>query len=573
MRTEALTAPPGQRWCLSCRTPIENPSQVFCANCGTHLPDAPPLDGRYEIGDSLGEGGFGHTYLAQDTRTRKPVAIKRVPRRNLMGDRAMLTPQHFDRELKLLSELNTPGHPNIPEVLDTFSDDQADYLVMKYITGQTLKKKLEVNGPLPWETVGPILEQVLSALAYMKAQPEPVVHGDVKPNNLIEDETGRLFLVDFGMARRKSAGGNWATESDSVAGTPGFASWDLWRGGPSPASDTYALGMTAYVLMAGLESYDTLIDREHVSDQRFTPHPGLTMEILQRIDVSDVVRDMLCAATASEPRERPTADDWLNNLIGQRGRKNTGLVSASSFAQRPLYFPNGSAAQNELEFVALADKQLKIATEFLYQDDTLARWLEMQCFRADLAQVVREIREEYPDRHEAFEYTLQALDPNRHPPQLTFEPSLELNPSFFSRGGNGHYTLTNQGPGYARLTLASPIKGLKVEPKEVLLGPDESQVVSLSASANTLSKNKDLGGLTVTMQQLVEPYIQKWPITAKPAPWWFILREVILLLVIIALGLFIWSAVQNWLPCTLANGFAACPPPPLLPPALLAFFH
>lgn len=575
MRTEAFTAAPDQRWCLSCRRPVEGKDQVFCANCGTLLPNAPNLDGRYEIGDSLGEGGFGHTYLALDTRTRKPVAIKRVPRRNMMGDRANApVPAQFNRELSLLAELNTPGHPNIPEVLDTFSDNQADYLVMKYITGQTLKRKLETTGPLAWEQVYPILEQVLSALAYMKAQPEPVVHGDVKPNNLIEDETGRLFLVDFGMARRKSAGGNWATESDAVAGTPGFASWDLWRGGPSPASDMYALGMTAFVLLAGLDHYDDLVQREQGLNRRFTPHAGLSLEELETINLPEPVRDMLIAATATEPNERPTASGWLTTLRTLRNLKTPILPPPLTTAQRPLYFPNGTAAQNELEFVKMADKQLSLATEFLYQDDTLARWLENQCYRSDLAHAIREIRDLYPDRHEAFEFTLQALDPNRHPAELSLAPAPELKRDFLTRALHGNYTITNEGPGYARIAFSNNVvKGMKISPKEVLLGPGESQEVKVSAPASALSKSKSLGDFDATITQLVEPYVKHWPLTVTPMPWWFFIRDIVFIVAAIALALFVWSAVQYWLPCTLAKGLAACPPPPYPPPALLAFFR
>src|SRR5262245_32066941 len=92
MITEPLSAPPSLRWCLSCRHPVESPDRVFCAQCGSLLPDPPALDGRYQIDQSLGEGGFGHTYLAHDIRTRKPVAVKRVPRLSKPSDRAMLTP-------------------------------------------------------------------------------------------------------------------------------------------------------------------------------------------------------------------------------------------------------------------------------------------------------------------------------------------------------------------------------------------------------------------------------------------------------------------------------------------------
>lgn len=556
------------RTCPACEQTIQDNGQVFCLYCQHLLPNPPALENRYRIDHSLGKGSFGHTYLASDNRTRKPVAVKRVPRRTWQPDDTGPASRFFDRELSLLAELNTPGHPNIPEVLDTFTDGRADYLVMKYVTGQTLKQRLEENGPLAWAEVSRIVEQILSAIAYMHSLAEPVVHGDIKPNNIIEDETGRLFLVDFGTARRKSSQGDWATESDSVSGTPGFSSWDQWRGGPSPAGDIYGLGMMAYVLMVDKEAADDLLQRNSV--QRFTEHPGLTAEDLETLPISHQVRTLLLAATAAEPSERPTADDWLHDLIGLKIPK---AANGPTPAARPLYFPDGTGANTEVEFAALADQKRNIALEYLYTDDILTHWLEAQCFRLDLAKKVKEVRDQNTDRQEAFEFALQVLDPNRLPAQLTFEPQpLILKRNFLTRSAQATFKLKNESPIYAKITLDNSIKGLTIKPKAFALGPNATQTLTLSASARVVNKRTELDTLAVTIARLQGPHLEQWPLTVAPAPRWYVAREIIMAVLIGLLGLWIGSAVQYWLPCALQGGLTACPLPPFPPPALLALF-
>lgn len=568
MITDATHLQTTSRICPACQQTIEDSGQVFCIFCQQLLPDAPPLENRYNIENSLGKGNFGHTYLATANRTRKPVAIKRVLHRTWQPDDTGPASRFFERELSLLAELNTPGHPNIPEVLDTFTDGRANYLVMKYVTGKTLKQRLDEAGPLTWPEVSHILEQVLSAIAYMHSLAEPVVHGDIKPNNIIEDETGRLFLVDFGTARRKSSHGDWATESDSVSGTPGFASWDQWRGGPSPAGDIYALGMTAFVLMADKETVEAVLQQNSI--QRFTEHPGLEPEDLEKLSMSEAVRTQLLAAAAAEPGDRPSADDWLNELIGfNLPQTRTGPTPAA----RPLYFPSGEEANTEVEFVALADQKRNIAIEFLYKDDILAHWLEAQCFRLDLAQQVREIREQNNDRREAFEFVLQVLDPNRLPAKLTFDPQpLVLNQNFLTRSAKATFNIKNASPAYTKINLNNVIKGVLIKPNAFTLEPNGSQMITISAPARIVNKRLDLGVLNVLLARLKGPHLEQWPLSVAKAPWWYIAREIVMLAVVTLLGLWIWSAVQYWLPCALQAGITVCPLPPFPPPALLALF-
>jgi hypothetical protein len=353
-----------------------------------------------------------------------------------------------------------------------------------------------------------------------------------------------------------------------VSGTPGFASWDQWRAGPSPAGDIYAVGMMAYVLMVDKETADDLLQRNSV--QRFTEHPGLEAEDLDLLSINERVRTQLLTATAAEPSDRPSADDWLNELIGLNLPKSpTGPTPAA----RPLYFPSGEGANTEVEFVALADQKRNIAIEYLYKDDILAHWLEVQCFRLDLAQQVRDVREQNKDRQEAFEFALQVLDPNRSPARLTFEPHpLVLKRNFLTRSAQATFNLKNESPAYVKVSLDNVIKGVTIKPKTFALEPNSAQTITISAPARVIKKDNKLDVVALTLARLKGPQVEQWPLTVAKAPWWYLTREIVMAIIITLLGLWIWSAVQYWLPCALQGGLTACPLPPFPPPALLALF-
>ncbi len=545
------------RTCPICGHETAQNDKIFCGECQQLLPDSPPLDSRYQLGRSLGEGGFAHTYLANDIRTRKPVAIKRVELAPSSPDQTNTIRRFFERELKLLAGLNTPGHANIPEVLDTFADDRAEYLVMKYVTGETLKQKLYAQGPVKWGDLSLLVEQMLSALSYMHSRPEPVVHGDVKLDNIIEDDTGRLFLVDFGLARQQSSRGSWSTDSGAAAGTPGFASWDHWRGGPSPMSDVYAVGMTTYLMLAGLGIYPDLVRREQITGQRFTPHAGLTPADFEELELPDDVRELLLAATTTEPAGRPTAAQFLDRLIAIREAKNRPGNTAPVTVTRPLVFPGGDAAHTEAEFSMLADHHLDEALDFLLNDDALARWLEAQCFRADLAEAVRNIREKHDDEHEALELCLQTLDPGRLAPTLIVEPDpLTVARSFFTRTGRGEFTLVNKGPGYARVELRASNDKVKLTPDVLELELNDRQMVKIVAPPRTVRRSKNRVPLKLELQteRVNGLRTESYPIKISVQPRWYAVRETVMIAMMVVAGLWLLTVGAVWWPCVAAQG-------------------
>jgi len=166
--------------------------------------------GPYEILAPLGAGGMGEVYRARDTRLERTVAIKILPQ-HLSSD--PVRKQRFVREAKTISSLN---HPHICVLHDIGRQDEIDYLVMEYVEGETLAKRL-VKGPLALEQALKYGVQIADALD--KAHCSGVVHRDLKPGNIVLAKTGAK-LLDFGLAKPVSLSLTAATVTAATARPP-----------------------------------------------------------------------------------------------------------------------------------------------------------------------------------------------------------------------------------------------------------------------------------------------------------------------------------------------------------------
>ncbi len=160
-----------------------------CPRCGTPqrqlLACGTILRGRYRIEAVRGCGGFGAVYRATDLQTGSPVAIKENHQHRTFA--------RFEREAKLLMQLS---HPNLPKVLDVFTDVQSGraYMVMEFIEGETLQESVERKGNLTWQDAEPIFAQVVKALTYLHQQ--KIVHRDIKPSNIIVTKRMETVYVE-----------------------------------------------------------------------------------------------------------------------------------------------------------------------------------------------------------------------------------------------------------------------------------------------------------------------------------------------------------------------------------------
>jgi serine/threonine protein kinase len=165
--------------------------------------------GPYEIVAPLGAGGMGEVYRAKDTRLGRDVAIKVLPS-NVSSDEEKR--QRFEREARTISSLN---HPNICALYDVGNQDGVEYLVLEYVEGETLEKRLE-KGPLPTKTL--LRHAIEIAEAMENAHRRGVVHRDLKPANIMLTKSGAK-LLDFGLAKWSATGTSEAETLKTLTGT------------------------------------------------------------------------------------------------------------------------------------------------------------------------------------------------------------------------------------------------------------------------------------------------------------------------------------------------------------------
>ncbi|MDB4938149.1 MAG: hypothetical protein JWP87_5121 [Labilithrix sp.] len=213
-------------------------------------------NGRYVVRGVLGEGAQGTTYDALDERDGRSVAIKRF---DVRGAKSWKDVELAEREARVLATID---HPLVPRYFEHFEENDALYLVMEKIQGETLETIRTRNGPLPEAEVRRFLTCADRALSYLHGRSSAIVHRDVKPRNVVRREDGSYVFVDFGtvselMVRRGSS---------TVVGTIGYMAPEQLQGRAMPASDVYAVGATALAALTGADP-DTL------------PHQGLKIDV------------------------------------------------------------------------------------------------------------------------------------------------------------------------------------------------------------------------------------------------------------------------------------------------------
>jgi len=206
---------------------------------------------RYRILNTLGQGGIGITYAAQDLQNDRRVALKALSLHNLTDWKKL---ELFEREARILSQLK---HPNIPRYLDYFQIDEEDnfgfYIVQQLAPGQSLAELVE-KGWKPSETqVKSLAIQILNILVYLQDLTPAVIHRDLKPQNILlyrsQEGQIRVFLVDFGSVQDTYR--HTVTGGSTVVGTYGYMAPEQFRGKAVLATDLYGLATTLLFLLTG----------------------------------------------------------------------------------------------------------------------------------------------------------------------------------------------------------------------------------------------------------------------------------------------------------------------------------
>ena len=225
------------------------------------------LAGKYSLEAEIGRGGMGIVYLAQEVQLDRPVALKVLPQE--LSNKADLR-ERFLREARTAAKLS---HPNIIPIFAVDEVGEFVYFAMAYIAGETLGQRVRDRGPLPPSAGARMLKEIGWALAYAHSQ--GVIHRDVKPDNiLLEEETGRALVADFGIASLLE--GAAATGAGEIIGTAEFMSPEQARGqGVDARSDTYSMGVVGFYALSGTLPFHDERAAEVLRQHREDPPPPL----------------------------------------------------------------------------------------------------------------------------------------------------------------------------------------------------------------------------------------------------------------------------------------------------------
>jgi serine/threonine protein kinase len=291
------------------------------------------LQNRYLIVRSIGHGGMGAVYLARDERLGNTVALKET----FFTDERLR--KAFEREARLLAHLR---HPALPKVTDHFDEDDGQFIVMEFISGDDLEILLAQRGRA--FTVEQVLawgDELLKALDYLHKQDPPILHRDIKPANLKLTPEGEIILLDFGLAKGTAGQTSSVMTSKSIFGfTPNFAPLEQIQGtGTGPRSDLYSLAATLYYLMTCVIPPDALTRITEVANGQ--PDP------LRRPDevnpqIPQAIASLLMKTMAHNRDHRPASAAEMRRMLRE---VSPPLASFNAFEEKA----DGNEAGSGLE--------------------------------------------------------------------------------------------------------------------------------------------------------------------------------------------------------------------------------
>ena len=331
------------------------------------------LHKRYEIMQTIGQGGMAAVYQARDTKHDTFCAIKEMSLSTVAPDERSQAIQNFLAEARILSRLN---HPNLPAFTDFFTEDARHFLVMEYVDGSTLEDLLERNGrPFSERRVLGWARQLCDVLEYLHSQQPPVIFRDMRPGNVMVTPTGRIKLIDFGFARLHRKG---ASQDEQLLGTPGYAPPEQYGGAQTnERSDIYSLAMTLFQLMTC-----------SISEKGF----GLKNIHANFPFILPPVARALEKATSLGPEDR-----YESIVVFRRA-----LLGIDTFR-----FENGGEATTPEELAELCARYPEEAGKYLFSGE-IESWLQ-EIGANDLARTTKRIRVTVNDPSIAVNKFLQAI--------------------------------------------------------------------------------------------------------------------------------------------------------------------
>jgi serine/threonine protein kinase/tetratricopeptide (TPR) repeat protein len=265
------------------------------------LPNVPQIENSnrvgqrirdYELREQIGVGGSGAVYRAYQPNVLRDVAIKIILPSYANQPEFI---RRFEHEAKVVARLE---HMNIVPLYDFWRDENGAYLAMRWLRGGSLRTRLK-QSPLEVSTIVRILNQICAALDF--AHQRGVIHRDIKPDNILLDESGNAYLSDFGIAKDLDSNLS-VTGHGMMDGTPHYMSPEPFRGEPvTPLSDVYGLGIVLYELLTGERPFGNVPMEEIVYKKLHDSPPSVK---LRRSELPESVNVVIQKATAKDPTSR-----------------------------------------------------------------------------------------------------------------------------------------------------------------------------------------------------------------------------------------------------------------------------
>ena len=314
-------------------------------------PDSTLQSGKYRIIKKLGQGGFGITYLAENTMLEGKVAIKEfffkeycdrddstsrvtIP---TSGNREIVErfKQKFIKEARTIFSLN---HPNIVRILDVFEENGTAYYVMDYIEGESLGDMVKRRGAIPEAEALGYVKDAASALEYIHSK--NINHLDIKPGNLVlRHDDGKVLVIDFGVAKQYDAVTSEGTTTTPVGISHGYSPAEQYRKNGvqafSPQSDVYALAATLFKLLTG----NTPPEAMEIQDD------GLPVAELQEKQISRPVISAIAMAMKGRHERTQSVAEFISNLSGD----DTVVIPDPAEAERKRKEAEEKAAKEKAE--------------------------------------------------------------------------------------------------------------------------------------------------------------------------------------------------------------------------------
>ncbi len=274
--------------------------------------------GKYRILSPLGSGGFGSVYLAEDTWIDKKVALK-VPHKQNLDFSDMV------KEPRLLASMS---HPNIVTVLTAEREGDVFFIVMEYVTGETLEHIIVREGALEVARALDFTCQICNAVDH--AHRAGVLHRDLRPSNMLVSDLGMLKVTDFGTSRFLEI----AAHGTTVIGSPPYMAPEQFHGKAVFASDLYSIGVTMYQMLTGSLPYNTPAPADI---ERLMRGELVTAPRLKNSKIPKAISDIVLKALAADPSARyQRASDLLDDVLNAREpapRRAAGRAAGTSIGE------------------------------------------------------------------------------------------------------------------------------------------------------------------------------------------------------------------------------------------------